>query len=367
MISTPYYLIDSQKLLNNLEKASYVRQNSGAKLLLALKCFSSWKIFKIISKYMDGTTSSSLYEAMLGNTKFGGETHAYSVAYKDSEIDEVLSNCDKIIFNTVDQLSQFQARATKSKKKIGLRINPSVSHSNFILADPNCPFSRLGELDKNKIESEIKHISGFMFHNNCENKSFPIFNSMLKHIENKFGDFIHQVEWISLGGGIHFTGENYPIDDFCQRLKEFAAKYDVQVYLEPGEAIVTGTTSLEVTVIATSTNNKNLAIVDSSVEAHIPDFLLYQQSAIISPNTGPYTAMVCGRSCLAGDIFGEFNFKQPVKIGDKISFEDVASYNMIKKNWFNGINMPTIAVKNLDGTIQILREFSYNDYYHSLS
>ncbi|AHA27590.1 carboxynorspermidine decarboxylase [Candidatus Liberibacter americanus] len=367
MPSTPYYLIDKHKLLKNLETARYIREKSSAKLLLALKCFSSWGIFNTISEYMDGTTSSSLYEVMLGNKNFGGESHAYSVAYKDVEIDEVLSNCNKIIFNTITQLHQFKGKAINAKKSIGLRINPAVSYSNFKLADPNRPFSRLGEWDKDKIKQEIKNINGLMFHNNCENKSFPIFSSMLEHIEQKFGNFISQVEWISLGGGIHFTDKDYPVDDLCRRLKDFTEKYDVQVYLEPGEAIVTGTTSLEVTVLDISTNTKNLAIVDSSVESHIPDFLLYQQSAIISPNKGPYTAMVCGKSCLAGDIFGEFKFEKPIKIGDRISFEDVAGYNMIKKNWFNGINMPTIAVKNLDGTIQVVREFSYNDYYKSLS
>ncbi|MBA5723922.1 carboxynorspermidine decarboxylase [Candidatus Liberibacter sp.] len=367
MLSTPYYLIDKQKLLKNLETALYIREKSGAKLLLALKCFASWGIFDVLSQHMDGTTSSSLYEVMLGKEKFGKETHAYSVAYKDSEIDEVLSRCDKIIFNTISQLSHFKEKALRSQKNIGLRINPFVSYSDFILADPSRPFSRLGEWDKNKIESEINHVNGLMFHNNCENKSFPHFDSMLNHIEKKFGDFITRVEWVSLGGGIHFTNENYPIDNFCQRLKEFAQKYAIQVYLEPGEAIVTNTATLEVTVLDTLVNKKNLVIVDSSVESHVPDLLFFQQSAKISPNIGSYTAMVCGRSCLAGDIFGEFNFENPVQIGDKLSFEDVAGYSIVKKNWFNGINMPSIAVKELNGSIKTLREFSYDDYHRSLS
>ncbi|ACT57214.1 carboxynorspermidine decarboxylase [Candidatus Liberibacter asiaticus] len=367
MIKTPYYLIDKQKLLNNLDTALYIRKNAGVKLLLALKCFAAWGMFDTLNQYMDGTTSSSLYEVMLGHEKFGGETHAYNVAYKDCEIDAVLSNCDTIIFNTVSQLNKFKDKAQKLHKKIGLRINPSVSYSKFILADPNRPFSRLGEKCKDKIESEIKNVNGLMFHNNCENKSFLCFSAMLKNIEKEFGHFITQIEWISLGGGIHFTDKDYPVKDFCQRLKEFSEKYSVQIYLEPGEAIVTNTTTLNTTVLDISENIKNLVIVDSSVEAHVPDYLLYQESATIYPNTGPYTAMVCGRSCLAGDIFGEFHFEKPVKIGDRISFEDVAGYNINRKNWFNGINMPTIAVKNVDGTIKAIREFSYNDYYNNLS
>ncbi|AKK20034.1 carboxynorspermidine decarboxylase [Candidatus Liberibacter africanus] len=367
MIKTPYYLIDKQKLLNNLEVVSRIRKNAGIKLLLALKCFSTWGIFDTLNQYMDGTTSSSLNEVILGRKKFGGETHAYNVAYKDCEIDEVLSHCDTIIFNAVSQLNKFKSKASKFKKNIGLRINPSVSYSKFILADPNRPFSRLGEKCKEKIESEIKNINGLMFHNNCENKSFPCFSAMLKNIEQEFGHFISQVEWISLGGGIHFTEKNYPIEDFCRQLKELSEKHSVQIYLEPGEAIVTNTTTLETTVLDISENIKNLVIVDSSVEAHIPDYLLYQESATMYPNTGPYTALVCGRSCLAGDIFGEFNFAKPVQIGDRISFEDVAGYNLNRKNWFNGINMPTIAVKDLNGTIKTIREFSYDDYYKNLS
>ncbi|WP_407041416.1 carboxynorspermidine decarboxylase [Candidatus Liberibacter solanacearum] len=367
MIKTPYYLIDKQKILNNLKIVQHIQKNAGIKLLLALKCFSAWGVFDILSQYMDGTTSSSLYEVMLGRKKFGGETHAYNVAYKDCEIDVVLAHCDTIIFNNISQLNKFKEKAQKSRKNIGLRINPSISYSNFILADPNRPFSRLGEKDKNKIADEIKNINGLMFHNNCENKSFPCFDAMLNHIEQEFGNFIFQVEWISLGGGIHFTDNTYPIEDFCRRLKEFSEKYSIQIYLEPGEAIVTNTTTLETTVLDIAQNIKNLVIVDSSVEAHLPDCLLYKQSAIISPNKGPYTAMVCGRSCLAGDIFGDFHFETPPKIGERISFEDVAGYNINRKNWFNGINMPMIVAKDLDGTLKIIREFSYDDYYKNLS
>ncbi|MEG8098915.1 carboxynorspermidine decarboxylase [Candidatus Liberibacter brunswickensis] len=367
MIKTPYYLIDKQKLLNNLEVVSLIRKKSGAKVLLALKCFATWGIFDILNQYIDGTTSSSLHEVLLGSEKFGGETHAYNVAYKDCEIDDVLSNCDTIIFNTISQLNKFKEKASKFKKNIGLRVNPSISYSKFILADPNRPFSRLGERCRYKIEPEIKNINGLMFHNNCENKSFPCLSTMLKNIEQEFGHLINQVEWISLGGGIHFTEKNYPIEDFCQLLKEFSERYSVQLYLEPGEAIVTNTTTLETTVLDVLENIKNLVIVDSSVEAHAPDYLLYQESATIYPNTGPYTAMVCGRSCLAGDIFGEFNFERPLQIGDKISFEDIAGYNINRKNWFNGINMPTIAIKDLDGKIITIREFSYDDYYKNLS
>ena len=365
MLKTPYYLIDKSLLLPNLEKIKYVREKSGAKALLALKCFATWSVFDLMSQYMDGTTSSSLYEVKLGRQKFPGETHAYSVAYADDEIDEVLGNCDKIIFNSIGQLNRFEEQ---SRGKIrGLRMNPQVSSSDFTLADPARPYSRLGEWDPAKVETVIDKISGFMFHNNCENANFGLFSQMLSTIEERFGHLISKVDWVSLGGGIHFTGEGYPIDDFCNRLKEFSERYGVQVYLEPGEAAITKSTTLEVTVLDTLFNGKNLAIVDSSIEAHMLDLLIYRQSAKLLPNTGPHEVMICGKSCLAGDIFGEFRFEQEVRIGDRLSIQDAAGYTMVKKNWFNGVKMPAIAVRQLDGTVDLVKEFTYEDYMQSLS
>lgn len=365
MLKTPYYLIDKSLLLPNLEKIKYVREKSGAKALLALKCFATWSVFDLMSQYMDGTTSSSLYEVKLGRQKFPGETHAYSVAYADDEIDEVLANCDKIIFNSIGQLNRFEEQ---SRGKIrGLRMNPQVSSSDFTLADPARPYSRLGEWDPAKVETVIDKISGFMFHNNCENANFGLFSEMLSTIEERFGHLISKVDWVSLGGGIHFTGEGYPIDDFCNRLKAFSERYGVQVYLEPGEAAITKSTTLEVTVLDTLYNGKNLAIVDSSIEAHMLDLLIYRQSAKLLPNTGPHEVMVCGKSCLAGDIFGEFRFEQEVRIGDRLSIQDAAGYTMVKKNWFNGVKMPAIAVRQLDGTVELVKEFTYDDYMQSLS
>jgi len=365
MIKTPYYLIDKAALLKNLEKIAYVRQQSGAKSLLALKCFATWSVFDLMQDYMDGTTSSSLYEVKLGKTKFKGETHAYSVAYSDDEITEVLNHSDKIIFNSIGQFNRFK-EASKDKTR-GLRVNPQVSTSEFLIADPARPFSRLGEWDPEKIAGVINDISGFMFHNNCENNSFDRFDEMLTLIEERFGHLIQQVKWVSLGGGIHFTGEDYPIDQFCQRLKSFSEKYDIQVYLEPGEASITKSTTLEVTVLDTLFNGKNLAVVDSSIEAHMLDLLIYRENAKMAPCDGEHEYMICGKSCLAGDIFGEFKFDKALQVGDRLSFQDAAGYTMVKKNWFNGVKMPSIAVRQLDGSIELVREFDYNDFEQNLS
>lgn len=365
MIQTPYYLIDKTKLKRNMETIAYVREKSGAKALLALKCFATWSVFDFMSQYMDGTTSSSLNEVRLGNEKFGGETHAYSVAYADHEIDEVIANADKIIFNSIGQLERFAEQSSKIVR--GLRLNPGVSTSSFDLADPARPFSRLGEWDIAKVEQVMDRISGFMIHNNCENSDFSLFDKMLNQIEEKFGSLLQRVEWVSLGGGIHFTGENYPLDDFCARLKAFSEKFGVQVYLEPGEASITNTTTLEVTVLDTLFNGKNLAIVDSSIEAHMLDLLIYRESATMLPNKGEHRYMICGKSCLAGDVFGEFNFEHELKVGDRLSVQDAAGYTMVKKNWFNGVKMPAIAVRELDGTVNVVREFTFTDFEQSLS
>ena len=354
MIKTPYYLIDKSKLLRNMEKIAYLREHSGAKALLALKCFATWSVFDLMNQYMDGTTSSSLYEVKLGKLKFGGETHAYSVAYADDEIDEVLAHSDKIIFNSVSQLQRFADASTSHVR--GLRLNPQVSSSDWLIADPARPFSLLGEWDAQKVEQVMDQISGFMIHNNCENSDFELFDSMLQQIETRFGSLLERVEWVSLGGGIHFTGEGYPLDRLCARLKAFSERYGVQVYLEPGEAAITNSTSLEVTVLDTLYNGKQLAIVDSSIEAHMLDLLIYRESAKMAPCDGPHEYMVCGKSCLAGDIFGEFRFDHELKVGDRLSFIDAAGYTMVKKNWFNGVKMPSIAVRQLNGEVELVRE-----------
>ncbi|MBO6802019.1 MAG: carboxynorspermidine decarboxylase [Thalassospira sp.] len=365
MHATPYYLIDKSKLKSNMEKIAYVREHSGAKALLALKCFATWSVFDFMSEYMDGTTSSSLYEVKLGRQKFGKETHAYSVAYSDDEITEVVENADKIIFNSISQLTRFADQASGIVR--GLRLNPQVSTSSFDLADPARPFSRLGEWDVAKVEAVMDRISGFMIHNNCENADFDLFDQMLGNIEEKFGSLLARVEWVSLGGGIHFTGDNYPLDKFCARLKAFSEKFGVQVYLEPGEASITKSTTLEVTVLDTLFNGKNLAIVDSSIEAHMLDLLIYRENAKVLPNTGDHPYMICGKSCLAGDVFGEFDFENEIKVGDRISIQDAAGYTMVKKNWFNGVGMPSIVIRELDGTERVVREFSFDDYVSSLS
>ncbi|MCY1126525.1 carboxynorspermidine decarboxylase [Frigidibacter sp. RF13] len=364
MIQTPFYLIDKAKLLRNMEVIDQLRAGSGAKALLALKCFATWSVFDLMRAHMDGTTSSSLFELRLGREKFGKETHAYSVAWADQEIAEAVGYADKIIFNSIGQLERFDNHSAGIAR--GLRLNPRFSTSGFDLADPARPFSRLGEWDADKIARVIDRISGFMIHYNCENADFDLFDRQLTRIEDEFGALLKRVQWVSLGGGIHFTGDGYPVDALAARLKRFSETFGVQVYLEPGEAAITNSTSLEVTVLDLLNNGKDLAVVDSSIEAHMLDLLIYRQPARL-PQSGDHAYQVCGKSCLAGDIFGEARFERPLNVGDRISVADAAGYTMVKKNWFNGVGMPSIAIRELDGSERLVRQFGYEDYASSLS
>ncbi|WP_201542716.1 carboxynorspermidine decarboxylase [Psychrobacter faecalis] len=387
--ATPYYLLDEAAIVANMQIIARLCELSGAKALLALKCFATWGVFDVMQPYLHGTTSSSLNEVRLGYETFGKggdnkkETHAYSVAYSADEIDEVLSYADKIIFNSISQLNAFKDQAKAQNIPVGLRLNPKTSNSSFIIADPARPFSRLGEHDKDKITAVLADITGVMIHNNCENDSFEAFSASLADIENRFGEVLAQLEWVSLGGGIHFIAPDYPLEKLADRLKGFSEKYGVQVYLEPGEASIHGAGSLVTTVLDTMHNEKNLAVVDASIEAHMLDLLIYRESApIVSINEESIDMMpvnkdqkegaadntiIYGRSCLAGDIFGEYDLPNQLQVGDTIAFGNAAGYTMVKKNWFNGVGMPAIVIRRLDGSIDVQREFDYQDYKASLS
>ncbi|WP_371376241.1 carboxynorspermidine decarboxylase [Sporomusa aerivorans] len=365
-LATPYYLIDEQKLMRNLKIIEQVRQLSGAKSVLALKCFSTWCVFDLMCQYMDGTTSSSLFEAKLGYEKFGKETHAYCVGYSPEDIQAVAQFADKIIFNSVSQLEMYYDIARSAK--VGLRVNPGLSHSHFDLADPARKFSRLGVVNKAELVRQLPRLSGLMVHYNCENDDFDIFSRQLDFLGGCYGDLLKELQWISLGGGLYFTKEGYPVEKFCSKLREFAAEFNLQIYLEPGESAITGSAELVTSVVDLVHNEMDIAIVDASVEAHMLDLLIYRLAAKMeNGDGGDYRYMVAGRSCLAGDVFGTFNFTEKLKIGSEIRFADAAGYTMVKKNWFNGLQMPAIAVRRLDGSIQVVRTFTYTDFINNLS
>ena len=365
-LQTPYYLIDESRLLKNLEKIKHIRERSGAKSVLALKCFSTWSVFDLMRPYMDGTTSSSLYEARLGHEKFGKEVHAYSVVFSDEDIQGVLAFATKIIFNSVSQLKRFYPQVKGTP--IGLRVNPGVSHSDFDLADPARKCSRLGATDSKEIDEVSSLLSGVMFHCNCENDNFEEFSRLLDHIAEQYGPLLKTLKWVSLGGGISFTQDDYPLDAFCGKLADFAKAFGVQVYLEPGEAAITRSGYLVTQVLDVVHNHMDIAIVDAAVETHMLDLLIYRTDAKIeaAPQMG-HRYMVAGRTCLAGDVFGTYHFAEKLEVGSLIPFADAAGYTMVKKNWFNGVPMPSIVVRRLDGGVEVVKTFSYQDYLTSLS
>jgi len=366
MMTTPYYLIDERKLLRNLKIIRRVRFLSGAKSLLALKCFATWAVFPLMRKYMDGTTSSSLFEARLGHEKFGGETHAYSVGYSREDVRAVSKFADKVIFNSISQL---EAHCDLVKGlKLGLRVNPGFSYSHYDLADPARKYSRLGVINKAELMRASSLISGVMFHFNCENDDLENFSKNLGRISREYSSLLKKLEWVSLGGGLAFAKQGYPLEKFCKRLKQFSEEFGVQVYLEPGEAAITRCAELVTTVLDVVHNEIDIAIVDASIEAHMLDHLIYRTSPrISSPGQGKFKIMIAGRSCLAGDVFGQYCLNKKLKRGDIMRIADAAGYTMVKKNWFNGLSMPSIVVKRLNGTLEKVRSFGYKDYIASLS
>lgn len=377
-LETPYYLIDERRMLDAMEKIRRVQLESGAKSVLALKCFSSWCAFEFMKEYLVGTTSSSLYEARLGREKFGGETHAYSVAFDEGEVREVVRYCDKLIFNSLSQLERFQHLATDVS--IGIRLNPQVGHSEYQLSNPVSQYSRLG-IRKEQLPMELcSRVEGAMVHINCENSDFSSFLLQLDSIEDQFASLLPRLKWLSLGGGVAFTNPDYPLSKFCSRLAEFASKHSLELYLEPGEAAVINSTSLVVSVLDIVHNEVPTLIVDAGVETHLLDVLTYdftpelegataltRGAKDLSADSQDQVYRVCGRTCLAGDFFGNYLFDGPVHLGQNLRFTNVAGYSMVKKNFFNGIRMPAIYYQGREGALRRVQQSTYEDFRNALS
>ncbi len=365
---TPYYLLDETRLAANLAVCDRLRAASGAKLVLALKCFASWGVFGLLSRHLDGTTSSSVHEARLGREEFGGEVHAYSVVFTPAEVADVATLADKVILNSASQLTALHEVAGAHGARVGVRVNPGVSHSHYDLADPARPQSRLGISDPDELAGVAGLVTGLMFHFNCENDDVDGLLGMIEAIGERFAPVLARMSWVSLGGGIAFTAPGYPVDRLATALRAFADRFDVQVYLEPGEAVVTGAGELVTTVLDVVDRGARVAVVDASVEAHLLDHLIYRTSPrVTTPGSGAHPNVVAGRTCLAGDVFGEYLLDRDLEVGDEVRFGDAAGYSIVKKSWFNGVPMPSIAVRRPDGTVETLRSFGYDDYRASLS
>ncbi|PAS31934.1 carboxynorspermidine decarboxylase [Vibrio cholerae] len=367
-LKTPYFMIDEAKLIANLEIAKHLKEISGVKMVLALKCFSTWGVFDIIKPYLDGTTSSGPFEVKLGYETFGGETHAYSVGYSEEDVKEVIDICDKMIFNSQSQLAAYR-HLVEGKVSLGLRINPGVSYAGQDLANPARQFSRLGVQADHIDESVFDSINGVMFHMNCENKDVDAFIGLLDAISERFGRYLDKLDWVSLGGGVFFTWPGYDVEKLGAALKAFAERHAVQLYLEPGEAIITKTTDLVVTVVDIVENGMKTAIVDSATEAHRLDTLIYKEPASVleACDNGQHEYVIGSCSCLAGDQFCVAKFDEPLQVGQKLHILDSAGYTMVKLNWFNGLKMPSVYCERKNGQIQKINQFGYEDFKRTLS
>jgi carboxynorspermidine decarboxylase len=371
-IPTPCYVIDESALEENLKILKAVQQKTGCKILLALKGFAMFSVFPQIRQYLSGIAASSLHEARLGFEAFGKEVHVYSPAYKPSEFDELLSYCDHMVFNSFSQWRYFKPFIEKSSKplKCGIRINPEHSEVNTPLYDPCAPFSRLGITRQEMENQAFDGITGLHFHTLCE-KNADALERTLKALEENFSAVIDQMEWMNLGGGHHITRKDYDKDLLCQLIDRVKHRYSVEVYLEPGEAVVLNTGVLVSSVLDIIHNRMGIAILDTSATAHMPDVIeMPYRPEIIGaglPGEYPHTYRLGGLTCLAGDIIGDYSFKEPLQIGSKLVFLDMAHYTMVKNNTFNGVRLPSIAIQNRKGDIRIVKQFGYEDYRNRLS
>lgn len=366
---TPAYVLDEEKLLQNLKILQSVQKLSGCKILLAQKAFSLFKVYPLIAKYLSGTTASGLYEARLGREKFPGEVHVYSPAYRKEDMPEIISFADHIIFNSMNQLQQFGTLCRKHQKSIGLRINPECSTQETPLYDPCANGSRLGVTSQQL--TDFPDIDGLHFHTLCEQNADALAIT-LQAVEKNFGKFLSRCQWVNFGGGHHITRNDYEIDLLIQLIQEFSEKYSVQVYLEPGEAVAlnAGYLITEVLDIVEHQGTKTL-ILDTSAACHMPDVLempyrppLFQSG---KPEEFPYVYRLSSCTCLAGDIIGDYSFPNPVKIGDRLCFEDMMIYSMVKNNTFNGMPLPDIGILHENKTYEVIRKFNYTDFKERLS
>jgi carboxynorspermidine decarboxylase len=370
-VPTPCFVVDEVLLQRNLNTLASVKERTGCKILLALKGFAMWSTFPMLGKVLDGICASSPWEARLGREEFDREVHAFAAAYSDADIRELLILCDEIDFNSFAQWKKFKPlfQTLEKKVKVGLRINPECSTGRTPMYDPCAPKSRLG-ITRDQFDSEsLDGISGLHFHTLCEQNADAL-EITLKAVEEKFGEFLPQMEWVNFGGGHHITRADYDLDLLCKLITEFKAKYDVQVILEPGEAVALNTGVLIATVLDVVENDGPIAILDCSCTCHMPDVLEMPYRPNITgageADEKAHTYRLAGLSCLAGDVIGDYSFNQPLKPGDRLVFEDMAHYTMVKTTMFNGIKHPSIAIRRGDD-IEIVREFHYEDYKNRLS
>ncbi|GMQ76894.1 MAG: carboxynorspermidine decarboxylase [Gammaproteobacteria bacterium] len=370
-IETPCYVCDETRLRRNLELLGELQERTGCVVLLALKAFAMFSTFPLMRRYLAGTAASSLNEARLGSEEFGGQVHLCAPAYKDSEFDQLLAICDHIVFNSFRQWRHFKPRieALARATRCGIRVNPEHSEVATPIYDACAPNSRLGVRRADFAADSLDGISGLHFHTLCGHDADALART-LQVFEKKFGEFLPAMEWVNFGGGHHIARDGYDLDGLCAAIDDFRSRHDVEVYLEPGEGVVMNAGVLVASVLDVLPNDT--VILDASASAHMPDVLEMPYRVDIrdagQPGELDHTYWLGGPTCMAGDVFGQYSFAQPLEVGARVVFEDMAPYTMVKNTMFNGVWLPRIAIEEAGtGRIREIRRFDYQDYRQRLS
>lgn len=363
-LRTPCYVIMESEMKKNLQILQEIRQQSGCKILLAQKAFSMYSCYPLIGEYLDGTTASGLYEAKLGKECMGKENHIFSPAYREDEFEEVLANCEHLVFNSFSQLEKFGERAANAGKSVGIRVNPECStQGEHAIYDPCAPGSRLGILVSEFPETLPSYVEGLHFHTLCEQNADAL-EITLKAVEEKFGKWMKQLKWVNFGGGHHITRADYDRELLISCVRRIQDTYNVQVYLEPGEAVALNAGHL-ITTVEDIVHN-DIAVLDVSAACHMPDVIEmpYRPPLFDSgeAKVKEYTYLLGGPTCLAGDVIGSYSFDRPLKVGDRLTFGDMAIYTTVKNNTFNGMRLPDIVWEHESGECEIVKSFGYEDF-----
>ena len=374
-IKTPAYVVHEDLIRKNCEILRYVEEQTGAHILLAQKAFSMYALYPLIGEYISGATASGLHEAKLGYEEMGKENHIFSPAYRPEEMDEILEICDHVIFNSFNQWEKYRDKALARGRSCGIRINPECSTQEHGIYDPCAYGSRIGVTAENFREDLLDGIEGLHFHTLCEQNSDDL-ETTLKAVEGKFGKYMHRMKWINFGGGHHITRADYDVELLIRLIRHVRETYDVEVYLEPGEAVALNAGFLVTTVMELVENGNRIAILDASAACHMPDVLEMPYRPVIiqpngdtagEPNEKSVTVRLGGNTCLAGDVIGDYSFDEPLKGGERLVFGDMAIYSMCKNNTFNGMPLPSIYLLKESGEVELIKKFGYEDFKGRLS
>lgn len=371
-LPTPCYVVDEARLIKNLELLRHVQQETGFHILLAQKCFSMFRLYPLMGEYLAGTTASGIFEARLGHEEMGKENHVFAPAFKTEDMQELVQICDHIVFNSIAQLEKHRELWQNANTSVGIRINPecSTQEAEHAIYDPCAVGSRLGVTLANFPEELPEGVEGLHFHTLCEQNSDDLVTTF-KAFEAKFGKFFSQLKWLNLGGGHHITRADYDVEALIDLVKYIRSTYGVEVYLEPGEAVALNAGYLVTEVLDIVHNGMDILILDASAACHMPDVLEMPYRPPLrygyEANEKAHTYRLSSMTCLAGDVIGDYSFEQSIKVGDKLIFEDMAIYSMVKNNTFNGMPLPDIVLLKKDGSTELVRRFGYEDFKGRLS